>query len=205
MQWSAFFKNKYLRGEFIISIIILLVTLFVFTRFLNFNESREGAALPDPVLHFFDAIDLTWFIFCLIYFSLIVVLIDLIGDPKRLVFAMQCYTLLLLVRMLMMYLTPLNPPEGMIALNDPFVQMFGAGHELTKDLFFSGHTATIFLFYLFSTKKLLKIFFLSSSILVGVFVLLQHVHYTVDVISAPFFAYVSYRLIYLLQERKVSP
>lgn len=202
MQWSAFLKNKYSRNEFIISVVLLFITLFVFAKFLNFNEYRPGTTLADPVLHFFNPVDLTWLIFCLIYFSLLLILVNLLSDPQRLVFTIQSYVLLLLIRMVMMYLTPLNPPAGMIQLNDPIVQTFGTGRLLTKDLFFSGHTATIFLFYLVSNKKILRTFFLSASILIAIAVLLQHVHYTVDVVSAPFFSYLSYRLIYLLQKRK---
>ncbi len=204
MQWSVFLKNKYSRNEFIISVVLLLITLFAFTKFLNFNENRAGTTLADPVLHFFNAVDLTWLIFCLIYISLVLVLVNLLANPGRLVFTIQCYVLLLLIRMLMMYLMPLNPPEGMIALNDPFVQAFGTGQVLTKDLFFSGHTATIFLFYLVSNKKTLKIFFLSVSVLVAAAVMLQHVHYAVDVVSAPFFSYLSYRLVYLFRTKKLN-
>jgi len=89
----------------------------------------------------------------------------------------------------------LNPPEKMIPLNDPVVEFFGTGQLLTKDLFFSGHTATIFLLYLLADKKLLKTFFLVSAIVVGIGVLLQHVHYSIDVFVAPFFAYCSFYIV----------
>jgi len=103
--------------------------------------------------------------------------------------------------MVMMFLIPLNPPAEMIPLNDPFVQNFSSGRILTKDLFFSGHTATIFLLFLTSGGKAFKIFFLSATILVGACLLLQHVHYTIDVISAPFFGYLCYRFIYRVQKK----
>jgi membrane-associated phospholipid phosphatase len=89
----------------------------------------------------------------------------------------------------------------MILLNDPFVQFFGSGDVLTKDLFFSGHTATLFLLFLISEKKYLKIIFLLCTILVGIAVLLQHVHYTIDVLAAPFFAYASYKLAAVINEK----
>ena len=204
MNWGTFLQNKYYRSEFIISIVLLTIVLFAFANFLNFNESRNGITLADPVLHFYKAVNLTWLTFGLIYSSIVIVLFTLVTNPGRLIFTIQCYSLLLLTRMVMMYLLPLNPPKGMILLNDPFVQLFGTGQILTKDLFFSGHTATIFLFYLVSEKKAYRIFFLLATILVGVSVLLQHVHYVIDVVSAPFFSYLSYRLVYLLQTRKLN-
>ena len=204
MNWGTFLKNKYYRNEFIISIVLLAIVLFALANFLNFNESRNGVTLADPVLHFYKSINLTWLTFGLIYLSIALVIFSLSRVPDRLVFTIQCYSLLLLIRIVMMFLMPLNPPQGMILLNDPLVQFFGTGQILTKDLFFSGHTATIFLFYLVSEKRGYRIFFLLATILVGVSVLLQHVHYTIDVVSAPFFAYVSYRIVYLMQTRKMK-
>lgn len=204
MKWGTFLQKKYYRNEFIISIVSLAIVLFAFANFLNFNESRNGTTLADPLLRFYGAIDLTWLTFSLIYLSIVLVLFSLSRVPNRLVFTIQCYSLLLIIRMVMMFLIPLNPPQGMILLNDPFVQFFGTGQILTKDLFFSGHTATIFLFYLVSEKKIFKTFFLIATILIGASVLLQHVHYSIDVASAPIFAYVGYRLVYLMQTKKMK-
>ena len=204
MNWSAFFRNKHFRNEFIISVIALALTLISLTKFLNYVESRNGVMLPDPLLKLFNSVNLTWITFILIYFSIIFIIFSLSSNPKKLIFTVQCYIILILIRIFMMYLVPLNPPADMILLNDPFVQFFATGQPLTKDLFFSGHTATIFLFYLVSEKKLFKAFFLIATILVGTSVLLQHVHYSIDVASAPFFAYISYRLIYLLHSKTVK-
>ena len=204
MNWSAFFRNKHFRNEFIISVIALALTLISLTKFLNYVESRNGVMLPDPLLKLFNSVNLTWITFILIYFSIIFIIFSLSSNPKKLIFTVQCYIILILIRIFMMYLVPLNPPADMILLNDPFVQFFATGQPLTKDLFFSGHTATIFLFYLVSEKKLFKAFFLIATVLVGTSVLLQHVHYSIDVASAPFFAYISYRLIYLLHSKTVK-
>jgi membrane-associated phospholipid phosphatase len=93
-----------------------------------------------------------------------------------------------------MYVLPLDPPVNMIILNDPLVEFFGTGQTLTKDLFFSGHTATLLILYLVSEKKIYKIIFLVITILVAIAVLLQHVHYTIDVFAALFFSYACYKL-----------
>lgn len=199
MNWKEFLTNR--RTELIITVLFLAVILFIFSNFLAFVEGRQGVVLADPVLKLFNPIDLTWLTFGLIYISLIVAIFSFASKPEILLLALQSYLLLVIFRIMVMYSVPLDAPEGLILLNDPFVQFFGSGEVLTKDLFFSGHTATLFLLFLVSEKKYLKIIFLISTVLVGIAVLLQHVHYTVDVLAAPFFAYSSYRIVKIINER----
>jgi hypothetical protein len=174
---------------------VLVPLLITFSLFLSFVEKRNGAVLNDPVLSLFNPIDLTWYTFALIYISIILFLINIISNPQKIMIALQTYGLMVLFRGIAMYLTPFNAPENILVLNDPFVQLFGKGDILTKDLFFSGHTGTSFLLMLLVDNKKLKSIFLISTILVGFAVLLQHVHYTIDIFAAPFFAYSSYRII----------
>jgi hypothetical protein len=197
--WKAEFRDKKFRSSLIFSILALAVILFILTRFLNFVESRPGVTLNDPLLQSFSPVDLTWIIFGIIYLSLITALISLLPDPRALLFAIQLYTLMILVRIIAMYLLPLEPPDGMILLNDPFVEYFGTGETLTKDLFFSGHTASILVFFLTAHKKTLKIIFATLLLLIGVLVILQKVHYTIDVYAAVFFTLSCY---YILKEVK---
>jgi hypothetical protein len=171
------------------------ITLFTLAHFLDAVELRQGVVLPDPLLRLFKPVNLTWLTFGLIYLSLILALFLLAKNPTRLMFAIQVYILFIIVRILAMYLVPLNPPEYMIRLNDPFVQFFGTGKLLTKDLFFSGHTATLFILFLVTQNKHFKYFFLAATVVVGIAVLIQHVHYSIDVFAAPFFTYACYRLV----------
>lgn len=180
---------------------MLAVVLTSLANFLNYVEARKGVLLPDPLLNLFNPIDLTWLTFALIYVSLIVAIATLSKNPKRLLFAVQLYTLMVAVRILAMYLLPLQPPEKMIILNDPLVEFFGTGQTLTKDLFFSGHTATLLILFLVSEKKIIKTIFLISTIVVAIAVLLQHVHYTIDVFAAVFFTYTCYVVLEKLKMR----
>jgi membrane-associated phospholipid phosphatase len=143
----------------------------------------------------FNPIDLTWLTFALIYGSILVAIATLSKNPMRLMFAIQLYILMVAVRIVAMYLLPLEPPSTMIILNDPFVEFFGTGQTLTKDLFFSGHTATLFILFLISEKKMIKTIFLISTIAVAISVILQHVHYTIDVFAAVFFTYACFKLL----------
>lgn len=201
MNLKEAFSNKNFTIEFISTISFLVVLLILLSAFLNFIEMREGVVLHDPLLEFFSTMDLTWLIFGLLYISLITAIIIFSRNPELLMLAFQSYVLMIIFRIAAMYSMPLNPPSGMIPLNDPVVEYFGTGQRLTKDLFFSGHTATLFLLFLLADKKLPKFFFLISTILVGFSVLFQHVHYTIDVFAAPFFAYCSFIIIKKIRKK----
>jgi len=195
VTWKSFLKDKKNLTEFVITAVIVTAVIIAFSHFLHFVEQREGVVLNDPLLNAFNPIDLTWLTFALIYLSLIIFVITTFNKPDKLLVAFQAYGLMLIFRTIAMYLTPFEAPETIILLNDPFVQFFAKGDILTKDLFFSGHTGTLFLVSLLAENKTLKTIFLILTILVGFAVLLQHVHYSVDVFVAPFVAYGSYRII----------
>ena len=200
MNWKEFLEVKKNKIDLGITLLWLITILFTLTNFLNFAEKRQGVVLPDPILNLFNPVNLTWIIFALIYISIIVGVATLFKNPKRLIFTIQLYTLMVTVRIIAMYLVPLDPPAKMITLNDPFVQFFGTGQTLTKDLFFSGHTATLFILYLITENKMLKIVFMISTIAIAILLLLQHVHYSIDVFAAIFFTYACYKLL-----QKINP
>jgi hypothetical protein len=204
MSWKTFFQTKRNRTEFIITTIILIVVALSFSRFLQFVESRAGVTLPDPLLSSFNPIDLTWLTFTIIYLSIIIFIYSVRNKPEDIMIALQVYSLMVIFRTIAMYLTPLNAPATLILLDDPFVQLFGKGEILTKDLFFSGHTGTLFLLFLLAGNKKLKFIFLISTIVVGSAVLLQHVHYSIDVFIAPFVAYGSFRIVKIFQKKKTE-
>ena len=204
--WLPYLLDKSFRTKFLITIILLAIILFSLATFLAYNEARPGFSFNDPFLATFNAVDVTWLTFGLIYLGLIIALSFLLFNPDRMLLALQSYTLVAALRLIMIYFLPLNAPLHIIPLKDPFVEFFGGGTTLLRDLFFSGHASTMFLFFLTAKSKKLKTVFLICTILIAACVLIQHVHYTIDVVAAPFFAYTSYRISRLINKRrKKSP
>jgi hypothetical protein len=199
--WLEELKKKYFRNLLAGTLILLAIALFFLAKFLAYNEIRQGFSFNDPLLSKFTPIDVTWLTFVLIYVGLVIALGSLAFYPERMLIALQSYTLVASLRLITIYFLPLSAPHGIIPLKDPFIEFFGGGTTLLRDLFFSGHTATMFLFFLTSPSKRLRPIFLTCTILIGYLVLVQHVHYTIDVLAAPFFAYTSYRISRLLVKR----
>ena len=209
-NWKLAFKSGSFTKKFIISFLILFTLLYFFALFLNYIENRKGHVFYDPVLNFIKPLDVSDFIFYITYGTSLIGLIYAITDPYKALQLCQMYTLLTLFRITTLFLLPLDPPETLIPLRDSILEStFYNGGTHVKDLFFSGHTATLFLFFYFSWDRSLKWLFFISSILVAIAVVVQHVHYSYDVIVAPLFAYISYRIIlkntkFFLSESKIQ-
>lgn len=61
-------------------------------------------------------------------------------------------------------------------------------------MFFSGHTSTLVLLSLALEKNREKVLTMTGAVIVGILLLVQHVHYTLDVIAAPFFTWAGFFL-----------
>lgn len=200
--WSNALAGKEFRKNFILSLIALAAVLFTLTNFLLFVEKRKGIKFSDPILNLFNPIDLTWLTFILIYGALILAIFYLIEHPDYLLTAVQTYTIMVVFRIGAMFLLPLDAPEKLIPLADPFVEFFGGGSTLKNDLFFSGHTATLFILFLTAHNKIIKRIFLLATILVAFALIFQHVHYSIDVFIAPFVSFASFKLALYINSNK---
>ena len=193
--WRQAWADRGFRWRLLLTLPVLVATLSALAALVKWVEQRPGAVLADPVLALLAPRDVTWPIFTLIYVGLLLAVVRLVRTPVRLVLGVQAYVVMALLRIAVMWATPLDPPPGMIVLDDPLVQGFGgASHPLTRDLFFSGHTSTMFLLFLAVPGRAARAFFLACTASVAFLVLVQHVHYAVDVLAAPPFAYAAWRI-----------
>lgn len=189
LKWRSFYANSY-RLKFQIIILILLAAILIsFPFFFRYIEQRNGILLHDFILDIIPAADLSVYIFFCIWIVVVLFITNSIQSPVLFFTFSISYLLLCIARIITIYLIPLNAPTELIELADPLTNKVYGGGFITKDLFFSGHVSTQFLFFLCFQNKKLKIIALISTILVAVFVLIQHVHYTIDVIAAPVFTY----------------
>jgi hypothetical protein len=174
---------------------VLAAAVYGFSVFLSWVEGRSGHVMSDPVLDLFRPVSLSMLIFAVTYLPAAAGVIYSARFPAMIQRLASAYAVLLALRAFTLFIVPLDPPPGIIPLRDPLLELtVYEGRTNLRDLFFSGHTATHFLFFFLAGNRSVKIFFLGCALAVGVLVLMQHVHYTIDVMAAPFFAWLAARL-----------
>jgi hypothetical protein len=104
--------------------------------------------------------------------------------------------------MICVFLLPLAPDPMMVPLNDPFTDKVTHENSILNDLFFSGHIATLALFYLALKEYKWRYYMIICALLVSGMMIVQRIHYTIDLLLAPFFTYGMY---ILFVEKKIVP
>ena len=200
-NWKEIWKSSLTRIQLITGVIIIIAILGFLPSFFKSIELRDGITLSDPLLASFTAIKVTWPIFIIMFGMAFLMLVRAINEPKLFIQYVWCLILINFVRIFTISMVPLDAPRGIIVLTDPITDAFYGESIITKDLFFSGHTGTILLMAFCFTDRSDKILAYVASVLIGILVLVQHVHYTLDVVAAPFFVYP----IYLFSKYILSP
>jgi len=188
--WASPAYKKKLTG----GVIPTLLILGLFPVFFQYIEKRHGIVLNDFVLNALPVMNVSVPTFALIWFTAGLTIYRCYQNPQMTVQFIWAFLFLCLARIITISLVPFDAPASIIPLMDPISNKFYGGTYITKDLFFSGHTSTQFLMFLCLTKKTDKTIALISSILVGILVLVQHVHYTIDVLAAFPLTFLVYRL-----------
>ncbi|MET4105772.1 phosphatase PAP2-related protein [Hymenobacter sp. UYP22] len=190
LTWPAAWRNFAFRWRLGAVLALLLLLVSQLPRYFAWVQARPARILPDPLLAALPAHDVSGAAFAVIYLGIGLGVVTLLPRPYRLLRALWAYLLLHLLRCLTLYLLPLEPPPGLVLLRDPLVDqlIYAAPAPITKDLFFSGHTATLVLLALAVPPGGRRRALLAGSLLIGALVLVQHAHYTYDVLAAPPFA-----------------
>ena len=191
-KWQAAWVSRTFRNKVIAGIVLLFTILGTFPIFFKIIEERNGVALNDWLLNQLPAFNMSVPIFLIMWVSTVFILLRSYQEPEIFVTFLWAYIILSVTRLLVISLVPLNPPAGLIELKDPISNTFYGLRVVTKDLFFSGHTSTVFLMFLCLKKRKDREIMLAATFLIALLLLIQHVHYTIDVLAAPFFTWLIY-------------
>lgn len=161
-----------------------------------FATSRASNYVNDIILSNIPVVDVSilfvWGAIALIIFVTILCFMD----ARRVPFTLYALAMFYFIRAGFVTLTHLGAYPDQMILDEGWImnQLFGG-----DDLFFSGHTGAPFLLALVYWREVvLRYIFLTWSVFMAVVVLLGHVHYSIDVLSAYFITFTIFQLTHWL-------
>jgi len=189
-SWS----DRSFRKKVTIAILLNVAMLITMPFFFQYIEHRIGIQLNDPLLQYIRPVDVSIPVFVIIWSMTGLIILRAIQNPEICITFLFAFLILCISRIITISIFALAPPAGLIPLTDPLTNIVYGNSFVTKDLFYSGHAGTQFLMFLCLKKRTDKVFTVISTFTVGVLLLLQHVHYTIDIVAAPIFAYLCFVL-----------
>jgi hypothetical protein len=203
--WRGAWAQPCFRQTFLAVCLVLATLAAVLPVFFRWIQHKPGLVPPDPLIHAVGPADLSIPVFTLLYAVIAATVVAVAPRPHLLLRGLFAYALLLLLRMSSMAVFTLEPPADAVPLTDPVTGPFYPGNApFLKDLFFSGHTATLALMALLAPWRWLRTVAWSAAAAVGLMVIAQHVHWTMDVVAAPFAACAAWALAGLWL-RRITP
>jgi len=191
-KWGNAWQNPAFRKKIFIGMLLFIILLPIFPIFYQHIEKRIGFIPNDAILDLIPAYDVSMAIFSITWLVASLTIVRALQNPFFFIIFLYGFLLLHISRFICIWLIPFNAPIDFIPITDPLSNFFYGERPITKDLFYSGHTATLFLTFLCLKKKKDRFLALTATVAIGVLVLVQHVHFTIDVIFAPLFAYICY-------------
>jgi hypothetical protein len=192
--WKKAWGLPVTRWRLITIVILIPVFLFTLPYFFNYIEKRNGVVLNDWLLAQIPPHNVSIIIFSIIWGMILLILYRSLREPSILI--TYCFTLafVTVARVTCISLVPLSPPIGFIPLTDPLSGVFYGEANITHDLFFSGHTATLMTIFLCLKGKTDRLIGLLAVVAIGILLVVQHIHYTIDILAAPVIVYMIYSL-----------
>ncbi len=186
-RWKQYLSQPTFLRALAVSTFLLIVAWFVNYFAIQFATEHASNSATDIVLSNIPVFDVdVLFVYGTFLFAVLSLAV-ILAHPKRVPFAFKTVALFWIIRSVFASLTHLAPFEAHYAseFGPTITNMFFGG-----DLFFSAHTGMPFLGALaFWKEKGLRTVCLIGSAFFAVIVLLGHVHYTIDVVSAFFITY----------------
>lgn len=194
-NYKGFWTRDHVRS--LVNALILLALAVVFQYYASAYIDRVPSnSVSDLFLSILPIVNLNFIIvegaLCAIAFSIILILVK----PQYLLFTLKAAAIFIATRAVFISVTHIGIYPGQIG-PDPtgiFDHIY-TGLGLEAGFFFSGHTGLTFLMALIMwDEKFWRYAYLILSVVFGIAVLFAHVHYSMDVLAAPYMSYGIYKM-----------
>ncbi len=175
--------------------LLLLAGAYVAEHFANlyeleYSQRPTSVYVGDLLLDNLPVVDLNFIIIELAFFSIVLGAAFVFSRPRYILFSLKAVALFIATRALFVSLTHVGIYPGSLDPGAGFLNGIYTYLNLQKGFFFSGHTGLPFLIALiFWENRRVRITLLVLSSVFAVAVLLAHIHYSIDVLAAPFMTY----------------
>lgn len=188
-NYRGFFTREHVRS--LINALILLALAIIFQFYASaYIDRTPGNPAFDLFLGILPVVNLNLLIvegaLAAIAFSVVLVL----AKPQYLLFTLKAAAIFIATRAMFIAVTHIGIYPGQINPDTGFFDRIYTGFGLEAGFFFSGHAGLPLLMALILwNKKFWRYAYIILSIVFGIAVLFAHIHYTMDVLAAPYMTY----------------
>jgi membrane-associated phospholipid phosphatase len=192
--FNGFFTKERTRSLLVALILFSLAVVFQFYASAYSNRVSSNS-VPDLILGLLPIVNLNAIIVEGALGVIAGTIILLLFKPRYLIFTLKAVAIFIATRAVFVAVTHLGIYPGQINPDTGFFDRIYTGLGLEAGFFFSGHTGLPFLAALiFWDEKFWRYVYLALAVVFGISVLFAHVHYTIDVLAAPYIAYSIFKM-----------
>ena len=188
-NYKGFFTREHVRS--LINALILLGLAVVFQYYASAYVNRTPSnSVADLFLSILPVVNLNFLIVEGALAAIAISIILILAKPQYLLFALKAAAIFIATRAVFIAVTHIGIYPGQINPDVGFFDRIYTGLWLEAGFFFSGHTGLPLLMALILwNKKFWRYAYIVLSIVFGIAVLFAHIHYTMDVLAAPYMTY----------------
>jgi hypothetical protein len=194
IEYKRFFTKERRRSLYVAFFILALSLIFQYYAGV-YSAHVATQYVGDLLLDHLPVVNLNLIIVEGALWAIFATLILVLLKPRYLIFTIKTVAVFLAIRSVFVAVTHLGIYPGQVVPGPGFFDQLYVALGLQTGYFFSGHTGLpILMALIFWDDRVWRFAYLILAVVFGISVLLAHVHYSIDVLAAPFMTFGIYKL-----------